>query len=480
MQRVMTSFAGVACLAVLVPLASLPAFAQEFLVIGDEFQVNTHTVNYQNAGAVGVDADGDFVVVWQSTLQDGSGNGVFAQRFNSAGGRRGIEFQVNASTANSEGQPDLAVSDGGSFVVAWRVGMYSAPVTPRGVPAVRDVLVRRFDAAGVPLGVELQVETYDGNQSAPAVSIDRDGGSFVVAWATDGQDGDGHGIFARRFDSSGTPQGLEFQVSTFTAGAQQYPAVAMSRTGSFVVAWESQQQDGFNGGVFAQRFDSSGARLGGELQVNLYTPYGQNRPSIGLADDGDFVVAWFSGNQELSYYGVFGRRFNSAGVAQGAEFQINTYTPGTQVEPQLAMSAGGDFIVAWASHMSQDGSSGGGFARRFDSAGGALANEFQVNSFTPGQQVQQVIATNGGDVVVAWTSAFQDGSSAGVFAQRYRSLAVYDVDGNGSTDPLTDGLLVLRFLFGFKGAVLVNGAVDLSGCTRCDAAAIEAYLEPLG
>ena len=33
MQRVMTSFAGVACLAVLVPFASLPAFAQEFLVI---------------------------------------------------------------------------------------------------------------------------------------------------------------------------------------------------------------------------------------------------------------------------------------------------------------------------------------------------------------------------------------------------------------------------------------------------------------
>ena len=237
---------------------------------------------------------------------------------------------------------------------------------------MQNVLVRRFDAAGVPLGVELQVETYDGNQSAPAVSIDRDGGSFVVAWATDGQDGDGHGIFARRFDSSGTPQGLEFQVSTFTAGAQQHPAVAMSRTGSFVVAWESQQQDGFNGGVFAQRFDSSGARLGGELQVNLYTPYGQNRPSIGLADDGGFVVAWFSGNQELSYYGVFGRRFDSAGVAQGAEFQINTYTPGTQVEPQLAMSAGGDFIVAWASHMNQDGSSGGGVARRFDSAGGAL------------------------------------------------------------------------------------------------------------
>ena len=35
---------------------------------------------------------------------------------------------------------------------------------------------------------------------------------------------------------------------------------------------------------------------------------------------------------------------------------------------------------------------------------------------------------------------------------------------------------MLRYLFGFRGATLTTGAVDLAGCTRCDAAAIEAYL----
>lgn len=53
-----------------------------------------------------------------------------------------------------------------------------------------------------------------------------------------------------------------------------------------------------------------------------------------------------------------------------------------------------------------------------------------------------------------------------------------DVDGNGATDALTDGLLVLRFLFGFNGATLTTGAVG-AGCTRCDAAAIVPYLESL-
>ena len=53
-----------------------------------------------------------------------------------------------------------------------------------------------------------------------------------------------------------------------------------------------------------------------------------------------------------------------------------------------------------------------------------------------------------------------------------------DVDGNGVKDPLTDGLLTLRYLFGFRGATLITGAVA-GNCTRCTAVAIEAYLASL-
>jgi hypothetical protein len=58
--------------------------------------------------------------------------------------------------------------------------------------------------------------------------------------------------------------------------------------------------------------------------------------------------------------------------------------------------------------------------------------------------------------------------------------ALFDVDGDGMSLPLTDGLLIVRYLFGFTGAALTNGAVG-EGCTRCSAAQIEAYLEgPVG
>jgi DNA-binding beta-propeller fold protein YncE len=60
-----------------------------------------------------------------------------------------------------------------------------------------------------------------------------------------------------------------------------------------------------------------------------------------------------------------------------------------------------------------------------------------------------------------------------------RDVPSYDIDGDGQIDPLTDGLLLLRFMFGFTGATLVTGAVDLANCTRCTAGEIEAYITSL-
>jgi hypothetical protein len=51
-----------------------------------------------------------------------------------------------------------------------------------------------------------------------------------------------------------------------------------------------------------------------------------------------------------------------------------------------------------------------------------------------------------------------------------------DIDGNDRVDALSDGILTIRYEFGFTGDTLINGAVDDVGCTRCTAAEIEGYL----
>jgi hypothetical protein len=56
------------------------------------------------------------------------------------------------------------------------------------------------------------------------------------------------------------------------------------------------------------------------------------------------------------------------------------------------------------------------------------------------------------------------------------ALVTDDIDGDGESDALTDGLLEVRWLFGFRGPTLIAGALDTQHCTRCTAEAIDDYL----
>ena len=56
--------------------------------------------------------------------------------------------------------------------------------------------------------------------------------------------------------------------------------------------------------------------------------------------------------------------------------------------------------------------------------------------------------------------------------------SLIDIDGNGEVDALTDGLLILRYLFGLEGDALINGVVA-ENATRKTASDIEAHLESL-
>ena len=59
------------------------------------------------------------------------------------------------------------------------------------------------------------------------------------------------------------------------------------------------------------------------------------------------------------------------------------------------------------------------------------------------------------------------------------NISALDIDGSGQYSALTDGILNIRYLFGLRGEVLINGAVDSKNCTRCTASEIETYLDAL-
>ncbi len=278
---------------------------------GAEFPVNTYTTGMQNTPAVAVDGSGDFVVVWQSYGQDGnlSHYSVFGRRFNSSGTPASGEFQVNTFTTGPQRDPAVAVNAAGDFVVAWQSYLQDG--------AFYGIVGRRFSAGGTPQGGEFPVNSVTvNNQVVPAVAADSLG-NFVVVWEDKAADGSGYGVFGQRYDLGGATLGGQFLVNSRTTFDQRNPAIAANDAGEFVVTWHSYDQDGSLDGVFAQRHNAEGIRVAAELQVNAHTTGRQQLSTVAVDEEGRFIVAWRSDVQDGSSYGVYGRRSASLLFADG-------------------------------------------------------------------------------------------------------------------------------------------------------------------
>ncbi len=315
---------------------------------GDEFQVNTTTEGRQDLPAVATNADGAFVVVWRGYTQP-TGYEVFARRYDSSGEPLGDELQLT-DDFNGESPPAVATRQDSGFVVVWETEYQSG--------SAYDVFARRYDSAGAPMADGFQVNvTTEYDQTYPAVSMDAAGG-FVVVWQTYDA---GPAVLGRRFASTGLASSGEFVVAD--AQEPRYPAVTNDPDGGFFVAWQGYS-DGSGSGVFARGFDSGGSPLGDASPVNAFVFRDQREPAVAARGAGDFVVAWQSLGQDGDYYGVFGRALGADGQPIGDEFQVNTETVDYQGGPAIAGNGQGEFVVVWSSY-GQDGSEDGVFAQRF-------------------------------------------------------------------------------------------------------------------
>ena len=155
------------------------------------------------------------------------------------------------------------------------------------------------------------------------------------------------------------------------------------------------------------------ASLGQEFRVNAWTTDDQHIPAIAGLSTGDFVVVWSSGcinftitcGQDSSGFGIYGQRYASTGTALGSEFRVNTRTTDDQWRPAIAGLSTGDFVVVWQS-ASQDGSSFGVYGQRYAGTGAIQGSEFRVNTWTTNDQSFPAIAgLSTGDFVVVWQSA---------------------------------------------------------------------------
>jgi subtilisin-like proprotein convertase family protein/secreted trypsin-like serine protease len=354
---------------------------------------------------------------------------------------------VNVTTLEDQYEPAVARAPDGRYVVVWTslndplLDAAGAPIEDAlGEPIVyTNVYARQFDRYGKPLSGEILVTSYTaGNQGNPDVAID-EYGNFVVVWQGEGDAGNGkfdsNGIFGRVFDAHGQPSGDQFGVNDTRDGDQTDPAVAMNGRGEFVVTWLSQKQ----GGIMARQFALNGKPTSSEFRVNSTTGNSHASPDVAIDSDGDYAITWAAAEQDNGSMGVFAQRFSASGSRLGSTFMVNQYQTDKQEKPRIAMDDAGNFVIAWQS-FGQDAFGGYGvYARRYGSTGAALSNEFRVNEFTAGYQFEPAVSMDSnGDFVITWSSFNQEGDQGelyGIFAK------MYNADGSlfvlsGQTAPL--------------------------------------------
>jgi hypothetical protein len=461
---------SISTLALAAGLIAARATAQPFP--GFPIQVNDFTTSDQFFPAIASGGDGGFVVVWQSYGQDGSSDGVFVQRYDGYGTRPlgSTDFQVNVFTTGSQRRPAVAYDGAGEFVVAWE----SANQDGSGNGIFADLLATGGKGGGLSrVFGDFQVNGWTtGDQSAPDVAADG-AGNFVIVWTSADEDGSETGVFAQRYNAGGH-DGDEFQVNTYTTGYQSNPSAAMDRFGNFVVVWSSLGQDGAGLGVFGQRFDNTGAKVGPEFAVNGYTTGHQTNPRVAIDHAGNFVVVWENG------VAIAGQRFDVAGERVGPEFQINPFTgyPGAAYSlagPQAAFDPNGDLAVAWNEivfFFSPPGFIYDVQGERFDRSGNVLGGFGFTDKFSTMRGARLV--NDGKGIAIACEG--DDPSGFGVFQERQSFVAApmrVDVhpgtatvsDQNGILEPgetvvLEPGWRNVLFTF---GAVPAAGHAFLSG-----------------
>ena len=357
---------------------------------------------------------------------EGTGLDVYGRLFDSTGTVQGPEFRVNTTVGDDQQRPVAAMDNDGNFVVVWE--SYLQDGDSWGVYA------RRYDASGTALSGEIQVNTTTSEyQRRPTIAMD-DAGNFVVVWADGDGTTSGWDIYAQRFDASGNKLRGEFIVNTTVTDGQLRPTAAMDRTGNFVITWQSRGQDADDYGVIGRLYDATGAAVTGEFIVNTTGTNRQWRPAVAMAESGDFVIAWESDQTAVDDWGIFARRYDASGTPLDAEFQVHTNSTNDQQTASIGMAADGDFIITWQSDHATLGD-WGIYGQQFNADGSVIGGETMSSTTTTGaQENPSVVMDDGGAFMVVWSGNGVD-DSAGVHGQLYTRLQnVSFTTGNGTDD----------------------------------------------
>ncbi len=275
-------------------------------------------------------------------------------------------------------------------------------------PAIEDLEGRQL----MSLGAEFLVSVPTPAAQVQSANASSTNGSSVVVW-TQFSSGSAQ-VLGQRFNAGGGKVGPVMNIASGTGLYNEQPSVAMDARGDFVVSWTQFASNGHSN-ILAQKFNASGAPLGGVVPVAVGT-FAQTSSSVAMDANGDFVVS-YTRNTNNNNPDIFAKLYNTN------DQLLNVVTvAGSSLQENLssvAMTPDGRFDVAYQVQL---GSSDVALiADRYTASGGLLEQVVVANNGSLNES-PKIAMDNKGNAVIAYQK--WNGSNWDVEARRLGSNGV--------------------------------------------------------
>jgi hypothetical protein len=451
--------------------------------------VNGDGVDDLLIGAVGADASGASHVVFgdsgvgsSGTLELSSLNG--SNGFVLNGVTRGDGSGVSVSAAgdvNGDGVDDLLI------------GAFAAD--PNGYSSGASYVV--FGANGVGNSGTLELSSLDGSNGFVLNGVtagDQSGELVSAAGDVNGDGVDDLLIGADRADPNGNESGASYVVFGASGVGSGGTLELSSLDGSSGIVLNGVNSRDYSGRSVSSAGDGNGDGVD-DLLISAYSAdpngYGSGASYVvfgasGVGSSGILELSSLDGSSGFVLNGVTAYDYSGRSASAAGDVNDDGFDDlliGALVTDYNGNNSGGSYVVFGDSRV---GSSGTLELSALDGSSGFVLNGVTVfgRSGYSGSSVSAAGDVNGDgvdDLLIGAYGVDPNGKDSGASYVVFGAVVVpspIDIDGNGNVDALSDGLLIIRYLFGNRGPALIEGSVA-NDCNRCTVLEIEPFLQGL-
>ena len=301
--------------------------------IGYNFRIGQDTAG---GPVITVLRNGEFIVSWQTSKNIGGnvlGAYIWAQKYDFNRNPITGLIRVNDTTYYSLGRESISSDSHGNFVIVWESYLTSLSI---------DIYGQRFDSSGNKLGQNFKINTENHLTGSPEVTMSYEG-SFSVVWEVDSV----NSIKIRGYNNNGIPLGLEQKVDDDITNALKIePAISSDKKGNILIAWKDYRNINPEGQIYYQLIDSIGNKIGINRNADDWTVEVKNYTRCAMREEGSSIIIW--NDYRLGKFIPFAQRLDRAGNKIGSNFIIPVYTNFTNSGIESCYLQGDRIYSTWS------------------------------------------------------------------------------------------------------------------------------------